>query len=88
MNTEFITNYLNYKIEQDENYMIFTFYELRVKCNLSEEDTNRFLELSKIKLENAGYDVYLPGENYIYDGLNRIVKENELMIAIRKSRKN
>ena len=42
---ELCTRLLDSKIAENENFIRFTFYELRVKNNLSEEDTNEFLRL-------------------------------------------
>lgn len=46
------TKLLNSKIAENENFIRFTFYELRVKNNLSEEDTDEFLRLAMTYLEN------------------------------------
>lgn len=43
---------------ENENFIRFTFYELRVKNNLSEEDTDEFLRLAMTYLENKNYEVY------------------------------
>ena len=48
---------LNNKFTKDTNFIKYTFYELRVKLNLSEEELYHFLRLIKIKLENLGYKV-------------------------------
>ena len=37
---------------ENENFIRFTFYELRVKNNLSEEDADEFLRLAMTYLEN------------------------------------
>lgn len=55
MNLKFIDDNINDKLVKDENYVSITYYELRVKNNLSEEKTEQFLNLSKIKLNNIGY---------------------------------
>ena len=34
MNLEFIDNYIDRKLEENDEYIIFTFYELRVKSDL------------------------------------------------------
>ena len=47
-----ITEYLDKKIEENENFIKITFYELRVKLNLTQEETNKMLELAKTRLEN------------------------------------
>lgn len=84
MNLEFIDNYLNKKLKQNDELVVYTFYELRVEQNLSETEVNRMLELTKIKLENNGYNIYRTGEKYMYADIENSVKENELMVAVRK----
>ena len=66
MTTQYVEEYLNYKISQNENEIRYTFYELRVKNNLSEEDIDEFLRLNKIRLENLGYKVYFTGAKFVY----------------------
>ncbi len=85
MTLEEIDNYINKKINYNENIIIFTFYELRVKLNLTEEETINFIQLTKIRLENLNYKVYLTGEKYIYSNLECIVKDNELLVAIKRN---
>ena len=67
----------------DPNYIRYTFYELRVKYNLSEEDTDRFLLLIRTKLENEGYNVYFTGAKFEYNNARMTVQDNEMMIAIK-----
>lgn len=38
MTKEFVTHYIDKKIYENEDYIRYTFYELRVKNNLSEEE--------------------------------------------------
>lgn len=52
MTLEFIDNSINKKLRNNENIIVYTFFELRVKENLSEEQVERFIELIKIKLIN------------------------------------
>lgn len=78
-----LDEYINRKINENENIIIFTFYELRIKCNLSKQDTEKFLELAKNKLEQNNYKTYLPGEMYIFNNRNNTVKENQLLIAVK-----
>lgn len=84
MTTQYVEEYLNYKLSQNENEIIYTFYELRVKENLSEEDVDEFLRLSKIRLENLNYQVYFTGAKFRFANINRVVKENQLMVAIKE----
>ena len=79
---------LNNKFTKDTNFIKYTFYELRVKLNLSEEELYHFLRLIKIKLENLGYKVYLTGDSYILKDKNKQVKDNELLIAIKEQENN
>lgn len=79
-----IENTLRDKIKKDQNYIKYTFYELRVKYNLSEEDTDRFLLLVRTKLENENYKVYFTGAKFEYNNAKTVVQDNELMIAVKE----
>ena len=80
---QIIENTLINKKIGDPNYIRYTFYELRVKYNLSEEDTDRFLLLIRTKLENEGYNVYFTGAKFEYNNARMTVQDNEMMIAIK-----
>ncbi len=84
MNIKFIADLIDSKLEQNENYVVFTFYELRIKHNLSEDEISKFLELSKNRFENSKYKVYFTGDKYTYQNQEKVVKENELLVAIKK----
>ena len=79
---------LDNKFTKDRNFIRYTFYELRVKLDLSEEELYYFLKLIKIKLENLGYKVYFTGDKYVLNEKNKQVRENELLIAIKEQRNN
>lgn len=81
---EDVVDYINKKITINKDYIRITFYELRVKYNLSEEETEEFLEDVKALLEEKGYLVYFTDEKYYYRNAKTIVQPNELMIAIKK----
>ena len=81
---QFITEYLDNKIKQNEDMIIITFYELRIKYDLSEDETQEFLSLSKIRLENMKYQVYFTGAKYEQNGVIKTVQDNELMVAIKE----
>ncbi len=85
MTMQEITEYLDNKINNDENILKITFYEVRIKFNLSEEETQEFLRLCKTRLENLGYQVYFTGAKYMYLGENKEVQTNELMVAIKEN---
>lgn len=74
---------LKEKINENEDFIRYTFYELRVKYNLSEADTDRFLELIRRKLQNEDYRVYFTGARFEYKDAKMRVQDNELMIAIK-----
>ncbi len=84
MTLEFVDNYLNAKLAQNREIVKFSFYEVRMKLNLSEEDSITFLSLISQKLMNTGYLVYKTGEEYTYKGKNFKIQENELLVAILK----
>lgn len=84
MTTEFVEEYLAKKLNENENYVVCTFYDLRIKHNLSEQEVNEFLILSRNKLENNGFKVFFTGAKYIYQDTNRVVEDNELMVAIKE----
>lgn len=77
---------LNEKLKQSSSYIKYTFYELRVKYNLQENDTDRFLKLIRTKLENHNYKVYFTGARYEYKGGFQNVQVNELMIAVKEEK--
>lgn len=84
MTLDFVTKCINKKLNENENIIRYTFYELRVQNNLSEEDTDRFLELNKTYLENKGYQVFFTGAKFMYQNEEKVVQQNELMIAIKE----
>ena len=81
---DYITNYINRKIEENDKMVKITFYELRVKEQLSEEQTDCFLRLSKQRLENLGYKIYNQGEHYSNNGQDTVIENNIFYIAIKQ----
>lgn len=84
MTVQFVEKYLERKMLENENFIVCTFYDLRVKNNLSEEDVDKFLEWSRNKLEKYNYKVYFTGAKFVYENANRTVQDNEIMIAIKE----
>jgi len=84
MNLEFIDNSLNKKIIENEEIIVYTYYELRIKANLSKNDTNCFIKLVSIKLQNLNYSVYRTGERYLYNNIEKLVQDNELLVAVKE----
>lgn len=84
MTTQFITEYLDKKIEENENIIICTFFDLRVVNNVKEDEVDYFFEKAKIRLENMNYQVYFTGAEYIYNNIRKTVADNEYMVAIKE----
>ncbi len=83
MKLKFVDDYINNKLQENDEFVRFTFYELRVKSNLTEEETNEFLELAKNRFENMNYRVYFTNDVYNYNNHEMAVQINELMVAIK-----
>lgn len=83
MTLEDIRESTDKKINENEKFIKYTFYELRVKENLSEEEMYYFVSLASTRLKNLGYSIYRTGQKYFYDYKEEYVKENELLIAIK-----
>ena len=75
---------LEEKMMKNTEFIRYSFYELRVKYNLSEQDTDRFLELIRTKLQNENYKVYFTGTRFKYKDAKMKVQYNELMIAVKE----
>ncbi len=83
MTRQFITDYIESKISENENFIRFSYYELRVKHNLSQEDTDKFLKLCMTYLENKEYEVYIGNARYSYNNASQSVQPNELLVAFK-----
>ena len=81
MSLEEITELIDSKIEKNPNCIVFTWFEIRVRKNLTEEQTDDFLRLARNRLENLNYKVYFTGAKFVYENANRTVQDNELLIA-------
>lgn len=84
MTLNYITQFIDKKIYKNSDYITVTFYELRIKENLSLEETDTFVHYSTLRLKNLGYTVYYTGENYIQDGKTKTVRSNVLYIALKR----
>ena len=87
-----IDTYLESKISKNPEYIVFTFYELRIKLNFSSEETLNFLHIVRTKLENnnykINYKIYTSGQAYTYKDKKNRVNDNELLIAVKEQNKN
>ena len=84
MTLEYITEYIDKKIYKNDRIITVTFYELRIKEDLSKEDTFIFLKMSKQRLVNLGYRIYETGQRYTFDGKEKVVRSNVLFIAVKE----
>lgn len=71
------------KLTIDDNFLRFTFFEVRVKKGVKEDEEKEFIQLAGIKLTNMGYKVYFQDQEFIYKETRRKVQINELIIAIK-----
>ena len=72
------------KMAKNTDFIRYSFYKLRVKYNLSEHDTDRFLDLIRTKLQKENYKVYFTGTKFEYKDAKMKVQDNELMIAVKE----
>lgn len=79
---KFVENFVNVKIAKNNDIVKFSYFEIKIKMNMDEEDIDRFLKCSKIILEDQGYQVYQLGEKYNFEGEQRKVEDNEFLVAI------
>ncbi|MBQ6991474.1 MAG: hypothetical protein IJN50_00925 [Clostridia bacterium] len=84
MTLQDIRKSIDKKIEQNEKIIKYTYYELRVKEDKSIEDTELFIKYAKMILENLNYSVYTTGQFYSYQGENKYIDINELLVAIKQ----
>ena len=76
---------LEEKMNENDDFLKYTFYELRVKYNLSEQETYRFLELIRMKLLNENYQVYFTDAKFEYKEQKITVGNNELIVAVKEN---
>lgn len=86
MTDAFVITYINKKISEaeDENYIRYSYYELKIKNNLNDEEISKFLAINKNYFENKGYNVYFTGANFTYKNMRMKVQDNEFMIAVKE----
>ena len=53
--TQLIDIILDSKMSENSDFIRITYYEIKIKCNLSNEQCDEFIRLAKIKLENMNY---------------------------------
>lgn len=79
----FIINLIESKEKENENYIRYSYYELKIKNNLSENEIDNVLRISRDYFENKGYKVYFTNAEFEYQNAKRKVETNEYMIALK-----
>lgn len=79
---EFVENYIADKMTMNPRLVRYTYYELRVKLNLTEKGINRFLKCSKIILEELNYNVFFTGAMFKFENADRVVETNGASIRV------
>lgn len=87
MNLKEIGDNIDKKISKNSEFIKYTFYELRIQLNLSEEEMYSFISLASTRLKNLGYNIYRTRQKYFYNYQEQIVKDNELFVAIKRGAK-
>lgn len=80
---EYITNYIDDKILENEKIIKIKFYELVVKEKLNKEQVADFLNYSTIRLKNMGYKIYEQGESYTYNGNTYPIETDMFYVAVK-----
>ena len=81
---KFTINLIESKETKNENYIRYSYYELKVKSNLSEKEIDEVLKISRDYFENKGYKVYFTNAEFEYQNAKRKVEINEYMIAFKE----
>lgn len=81
----FIINFINKKETEnkDKDIIEYSYYELRVKAGLSENEINELLRISRDYFQNKNYNVYFTNAEYYYKGKKKKVETNSYLIAIK-----
>ena len=79
----------NILVEENENIDIYPTLSvnldyLKVKYNLSEEEIDEVLKISRDYFENKGYKVYFTNAEFEYQNAKRKVEINEYLIAFKE----
>ena len=84
MTDKFIIDYIAKKEKENPEFIRYSYYELKIKSNLNDEEIDKFLRVNRDYFENHNYKVYFTGARYEYNGAFHNVQPNELMIAFKE----
>ena len=79
---QFTKELIESKEIENTNYIRYSYYELKVKDNLTEKEIDYVLKSSRDYFENKGYKVYFTNAEFEYQNVKRKVEINEYMIGI------
>ena len=80
----FIINLIEQKEQQDENFIRYSFFELKVENGLTETEIDEVLRVNRDYFENKGYKVYFTNAEYEYKNKRKKVESNEYLIAFKE----
>lgn len=80
---QFTKELIESKEIENTNYIRYSYYELKVKDNLTEKEIDYVLKSSRDYFENKGYKVYFTNAEFEYQNVKRKVEINEYMIAFK-----
>ena len=64
MTDKFIINYIAKKEKENPEFIRYSYYELKIKSNLNDEEIDKFLRVNRDYFENHGYKVYFTNARY------------------------
>lgn len=88
MTKQFMSELMDKKIKENSEKVVYSFYELRVKYDLSGDELEKFMGLTKIRLENLKYNVFFSDQMYTFKNQQYIVQPNEMIVAIKAEQNN
>ena len=80
----FIINLIDQKEQQNENFIRYSFFELKVENGLTEKEIDEVLRVSRDYFENKGYKVYFTNTEFEYKNERKKVESNEFLIAFKE----
>lgn len=84
MTDKFIFSFIESKQKENPEFIRYSYYELKIKYNLTNEEIDRVLKVSRDYFENKNYKVYFTNARYEYNGASQNVQPNELLIAFKE----
>lgn len=83
MDKKEVYNLLEEQYKKDKNKITISFYELKIKRNLNNQDLFDTLHSISEELVKNDYKVYRTDQKYLYNNKEYKVESNELMIGIK-----